>query len=342
MKKEITRRTFLGGALSWCVAGPLAIKSLGQEKEASLLPCRKRLPNPYVENGKPVVVVVHGTEFAPMLAKGVEILGGFARFGIDKAVHLKPNFVAPSPYPVTTDGNSILTTVELLQKEGFKDITIVEFGQLGRGNSVQPTKAFEFYGLDKKAEKGGFKIKDLCYDGIVRVKDDRWVAMPGVGIFKDVYETPLIINMPTIKQHSQVQFTCALKNTMGLIDKQTRNDMHRRGPAYEAEDRDTRLRMSHLGVAEIAAAIDPELTIIDARYGMGKSHHFTSGGVSVKPDRIIISGDSLAADRIAAEVLAEYYDGFQVEMAKPHLDHAAHLGLGAASIDDVIIKNVTV
>ncbi len=229
-----------------------------------------------------------------------------------------------------------------MQKEGFKDITIAEWGSLGRGDSVQPTKAFKFYGLDKKAEKGGFKIKDLCYDEVVRVKDDRWVAMPSVGIFKYVYETPLIINMPTIKQHSQLQFTCALKNMMGLIDKQTRMDMHRIGPAYEAEDRDTRLHMSHLAVAEIAAAIDPELTIIDARYGIGKSHHFTSGGVSVKPDRIIISGDSLAADRVAAEVLAEYYDGFQVEMAQPQLDHAAHLGLGAASIDDVIIKNVTV
>jgi len=341
MKREITRRTFLGGALSWCVAGPLVLKSLGKEQKTSFLPCRKRLPNPYVENGKPVVVVVHGTEFAPMLAKGMEILGGFARFGIDKAVQLKPNFFTPSPYPATTDGSSLLTTVELLQKEGFKDITIAEFGSAGRGDSNKATKTFEFYGLDKKAEKGGFKVKDLYDDEIVRVKDDRWVAMPGVGIFKDVYETPLIINMPTIKQHSQVQFTCALKNTMGQVDKQTRNDMHRRGPAYEAEDRDTRRRMSHLAVAEIAAAVDLELTIIDARYGMGKSHQLPSG-VSVKLDRIIISGDSLAADRVAAEVLAEYYDRFEVEMAKPHLDHAAHLGLGAASIDDVIIKNVAV
>lgn len=336
MKRKITRRTFLGGVLSWCVAGPLALKSLHKEKEASLLPCRKRLPNPYVENGKPVVVVVHGTEFAPMLARGMEILGGFARYGIDKAVHLKPNFFTLSPYPATTDGSSLLTTVELLQKEGFKDITIAEFSSVGRS-----TEVFSFYGLDKKAKKGSFKLRDLYDDEIVRVKDDRWIAMPSVGMFKEVYETPLIINMPTVKQHSQVQFTCALKNTMGQVDRQTRNDMHRRGLAYRAEDRNTRRRMSHLAVAEIAAAVDSELTIIDARYGMGKSHQLPPG-VSVKLDRIIISGDSLAADRVAAEVLAEYYDGFQVEMAKPHLDHAAHLGLGAASIDDVIIKNVTV
>ncbi len=33
MKRKITRRTFLGGALSLCVAGPHALKSLGKEKK---------------------------------------------------------------------------------------------------------------------------------------------------------------------------------------------------------------------------------------------------------------------------------------------------------------------
>jgi hypothetical protein len=32
--------------------------------------------------------------------------------------------------------------------------------------------------------------------------------------------------------------------------------------------------------------------------------------------------------------------GFQVEMARPHLDHAAKIGLGAAGLDDVVIKEV--
>lgn len=106
--------------------------------------------------------------------------------------------------------------------------------------------------------------------------------------------------------------------------------------------REERLKSAHLATAEIAAAVNCELTIIDARYAIGKSHHFKSGGVSVKPDRIIISGDTLAADWVAASLLAEYYDGFQVEMARPHLDHAAKIGLGAADIDSVIIKEVTV
>jgi uncharacterized protein (DUF362 family) len=311
MNKKISRRAFLVGAMGFCMACAMPPDTRKKEQIA-YLPGRSRLPNPYVENGKPIVVVVHGTEFEPMLAKGMEMLGGFKRFGSGRVVHLKPNFVAPSKYPVTTDGDSLLTTIEFLHKEGFTDITIAEWGSLSRGGRVYPTEGFQYYGLDKKAAAGGFKIRDLYNDEVVRVRDDRWTAMPDVGVFKSVYATPLVL------------------------------DMHRYGWDYTFEGREQKLQSSHLATAEIAAAVNCDLTIIDARYGIGKSHHFKSGGVSIKPDRIIISGDMLAADRVAASLLAEYYDGFQVEMARPHLDHAAKIGLGAAGLDDVIIKEGTV
>jgi hypothetical protein len=108
-------------------------------------PQRRRLPNPYMENGKPIVVVVRGKDFKAMLAKGMELLGGFARFGSDKTVHLKPNFIAPSLYPVTTDGESLLATVELLKKEGFGDIAIAEWGSMGARGARIPTIAFTRY-----------------------------------------------------------------------------------------------------------------------------------------------------------------------------------------------------
>jgi uncharacterized protein (DUF362 family) len=129
---------------------------------------------------------------------------------------------------------------------------------------------------------------------------------------------------------------------MGQIDQVSRGDMHRQGKEYESEDRDSRFRMSHLACAEIAAVINPELTIIDARYGLGKTHHINRGGIKIKPDRIIISGDALAADLVAAETLVEFYDGFQLDMAKPHLDHAADLGFSVKTIDDIVKKEVSV
>lgn len=342
-RKGFTRRDFLGGAVGLCAAAPLGLGKAIRSRPflSGFAQPRSRLPNPYVENCKPIVAVVRGTDFKAMLAKGMEMLGGFARFGSDKAVHLKPNFVAPSPYPVTTDGDSLVATAELLQKEGFNDVTIAEWGSMGGRNSVIPTLAFYRYRLPDKAEAGGFKILDLWKDEVVQVKDERWTAMPFCGVFKSAYETPLIIDMPTIKQHSVLQFTCALKNIMGQIDKQARMDMHRMGPAYEKEDRETKLKMAHLSVAELAHAVNPELTIIDARQIIGKSHHFTSGGIGFDANRVIISGDPLAADLVAANVLAEFYDGFDISVTDLTFNYAAALGLGVNDPEGIVIKDVS-
>jgi uncharacterized protein (DUF362 family) len=343
MIRKMTRRTFWQRAIGFSVFGHLLSNFPAICLPSDLSAPRKRLPNPFMENGKPIVMVVRGTDFPSMLKKGMEILGGFDRFGKDNAIHIKPNFVSASPYPTTTDGNSILATVELLKNDGFKDITIAEWGSsLGAMAGQTATEGFKYYGLDRKAEMGGFKIKDLIRDETVQVTDKRWIAMPSVGVRKSVYETPLIINMPTLKQHSQIQLSCALKNTMGQVDKQSRNTMHGQGLPYRSGNRSNSLRMSPLALAEIASAVNPELTIVDARLGLGRSHHIESGGLSIKPGRIIISGDALAADLVSAEVLEECYQGFQAEMVSTHFHHAGTLGFGAKTIDDVVIKEASV
>jgi uncharacterized protein (DUF362 family) len=341
VKQTITRRTFWRRAFGLSAFSYFASYLPAQNKTSAASAPRKRLPNPFMENGKPVVMVVHGTDFAAMLKKGMEVLGGFDRFGKNKAVQIKPNFVAPDPYPETTDGNSILSTIELLKKDGFTDITIAEWGTaLGIGET--PTEGFRYYGLDRKAESGGFKIKDLIHDETVQITDKNWKAMPGVGVRKSVYEIPLIINMPTLKQHPQLQLSCALKNTMGQIDKQSRNNLHRQGMSFMSENSNTRYQMAHLALAEIASAVNPELTIIDARSGLGRFHRINMGGVIVKPKQIINTGDALAADLVAAEALEECYRGFQVEMVRSLFQHAGELGFSAKTIEDVVIKEASV
>jgi uncharacterized protein (DUF362 family) len=166
--------------------------------------------------------------------------------------------------------------------------------------------------------------------------------MPSVNVFKPAYEVPLIIDMPTIKQHSVIQFTCALKNVMGQIDRQSRMDMHSMGPEYEGVDAEARRRKEYIATEEIAHAVNPELTIIDARQIIGKSHHFSSGGIGFDADRVIISGDCLAADRVAAHVLAEFYSGFEVSMADETFNHAAALGLGVNGLDEMVIKEASI
>ncbi len=337
-----SRRAFLWGVAGFCAALPAGCKGMvdggGVAASGMAAGCRVRLPNPYTENGKPIVAVVRGAEFKSMLAKGMELLGGFARFGSDKQVIIKPNFVWERSYPTSTDGESILAVIETLRREGFGDVTVAELvtehpGSGGVGRS------FDLYGFNEKAAAGGFRIDPLDDDEVVEVRDGRWVAMQRVGVFRRIYEAPLIIDMPTIKEHQFTKFTCALKNIMGAVDQKSCADMHMQDDDDVAPE--MRLHHGRLAVAEIAHAVSPDLTIIDARTVIGKTHSVHWGGIPREANRVIISGDPLAADRVAAGVLAECYDPFEVAVTDDTFNHAARIGLGTATLGNIVIRKAT-
>lgn len=349
--KKMTRRAFVGGAVGVCLTGPTVLKGFarGDTSGPAFLPIRKRLPNPYVENGRPIVVVVRGTDFPAMLARGMETLGGFIRFGNHRSVIVKPNFVFDrrSVYPTTTDENSVLTTVEFLQKEGFKHITVAD--RRGRKTKGRAGGKFDWSGLNDKADAGGFKTDSLLDDGeaeTVFVKDARFANMPHIGVIKKIYDAELIINMPTIKRHFQTNLTCALKNNMGVLDVPTTDDMHLYGDknkaAAESMTQDEVSRRLCLTIAEAAAAVNPEVTVIDARTVLCKNHVSVAEGEPRAANRLIISGDPLAADIVAAKVLKEVYESYELGCTRDTFEYAAQLQIGVGSESGILMKEVGV
>jgi uncharacterized protein (DUF362 family) len=332
------------------LAGPSALRSFAATGtvEQALSPIRRRVPNPFVENGKPIVVVVRGTDFTSMLAKGMEALGGFARLGSGRSVIVKPNFVfdKKTRYPTTTDENSVLTTVEYLQKEGFNDITVAD----RRGNRKDNGEAggkFDWSGLNDLAIKGGFTTDSLMDDATaptIHVGDDSWTTMPSIGVIKKIYESGLIINMPTLKKHSQTNLTCSLKNNMGVLDVQTTEDMHLWGDhnkaRYESMGRADVARRLCLAVAEAAMAVSPEMTVIDARQVLCKNHGSVASGLPREANRLIISGDPVAADVYAAGVLKEVYEPYELGHTSDTFEYASRLGFGVSDLGNVLVKEM--
>jgi uncharacterized protein (DUF362 family) len=335
--RRIGRRAFLYGAAGICAAGAVGWRLLdhGVKGSAGKAACRRRSPNPYLENGKPVVAVVRGTDFKSMLTKGMEMLGGFAVLGRGRPVVIKPNFVWARPYPTSTDGASILSTIELLRRDGFDEITVAEYVSK-RTASGGLGESFDFYGFNEKAAAGGFKLDPLEGDEVVEVSDARWRALGRVGVYSRIYNAPLVIDMPTLKEHNFTKFTCALKNMMGAVDGRTCAEMHMRDRRDVTSD--VRLGHSRLAIAEIAHAVNPDLTIIDARTVIGKTHAVFAGGIPRQADRVIISGDAVAADSVAASVLAECYEPFSIEAVDDTLNHAVSLGFGVAGGDGIAVK----
>ncbi len=346
-----TRRTFLSNLLGLCFSGPALLKGLATQEtyRETFSPIRRSLPNPYMENGKSIVLIVRGSEFSSMLAKGMEILGGFSKFGNDKSVIVKPNFVFDkrTRYPTTTDEGSVLTAVEYLQKEGFKNITVAD--RRGQKTNGRAGGKFEWSGLNDKAQTGGFGTDSLMDDGIaetIQVRDKHWTELTSVGVIKKIYQADLIINMPTIKRHSMTNLTCSLKNMMGVLDVPTTQSMHLWGDENKAvretmSDKDI-LRRLCLTIAEVAMAVSPELTVIDARKILCRDHLSVQTGQPRNADCLIVSGDPLAADVYATRILKELYQPYELGLTKDTFEHAAKLGLGVADPDGIVLKEARV
>lgn len=348
-KNEQTRRKFLGQALGLCVAGPAIINSIaGNEKVLNLNhPIRNRQPNPYTENGKPLVLIVRGQSYPDMLARGMAELGGFSKFGQQKSIIIKPNFVFDkrTKYPTTTDVDSVLTTVRQLQSEGYENITVAD----RRAKKVKGRAGgkFEWSGLNKKAETGRFSTDSLMDDGVaeaIQVRDDRWKEMPSIGVLKKIYDTDLIINMPTLKRHSITNLTCSLKNMMGVLDADTTNNMHLWGEnnknRRESMPKDEVTKRLCRTIAEAAMAANPDMTIIDARKILCKDHLSVGTGMPKEANCLIISGDSLAADICAARVLKEVYPPYDLGFTKDTFAYAGELGVGDPT--GYILKEINV
>lgn len=343
------RRSFLEGMLAMCAAGPALWRGRprGTGAADSFLPVRRRLPNPYMENGKPVVVVVRGIDFPAMLAKGMVALGGFVKFGSGKPVLIKPNFVFDkiSKYPTTTDDQSVLTLIDFLQKEGFRDITVAD--RRGKKANGRAGGKFEWSGMNDKAAAGGFKTDSLMDNEVaesVTVKDARWTEMPAYGVIKKIYDAELIINMPTLKRHTGTNLTCALKNMMGVLDIPTTDNMHLWGDANKARhDAMTPAaldRLLCLTVAEAAAAVNPEVTVIDARTVLCRNHLDHQTGGPLQANRLIISGDPLAADAVATQVMKDVYPAYDMGFTADTFVHAAKLGVGVADPAGFVLRTI--
>jgi uncharacterized protein (DUF362 family) len=176
------------------------------------------------------------------------------------------------------------------------------------------------------------------------VRDERWTEMPGYGIIKKIYNAELIINMPTLKRHTMTNLSCSLKNLMGVLDVPTTETMHlwraedkARHDAMSGGDLDRRLCLT---IAEAASAVNPELSVIDARTVLCRNHLDHVSGGPVQANRLIISGDPLAADRIAADILKEVDAQYELGFTEETFVRAAGLGIGSADPNGIVLRTV--
>lgn len=306
------------------------------------LSARKDRPNPFVDNGLPILVVVEGRDPRKMLEAGLDALGGLKRLVKGKEdVVLKPNFISNQPPPVTTDVDFTLSIADFFREAGSGDISLCEssgFSNFGKDYA----KVFEF---NESFQKGkASRVKIVATDGAARgnyepVQRKGWEANPTVLLDRHLLKSSIVVNVPVLKKHDTARMSCALKNQFGAIYVPQRHDVHKK-----IDQADAGMNIFLKAVAEFADAVRPELTVVDARSLLIKGGPLLGGKGEIKRgiDRIILSGDMVAVDTYCARLLEEHDPTFSPEMIQVTLNHAQTLGLGTRDLGKVKLVELTI
>ena len=310
--------------------------------------------------GKPILVIVEGKEIDAMVDAGLETIGGLGRvIGNNRQVLLKPNTNQRDPFPSITAPETMRAVARHCRAAGAENIVVHEDHKSDLDLYYDPA---ELPGMDIQlshapsidnyvlVEHDGWQ-GDLDVDVAVKEMGDNPMAkrMLQAGIrrtegrclrvARQVQEATVIINMPVLKRHFAGQITSALKNHFGSVYGLHRWLAH----SSLQKNRDYYDRK----LAEFASAVRPELTITDVRslqavFGpMRNPETRIIEGVN----RLIITGDMVAADVVAMQLMKQYDDTFTLAnetIVRRQQEHAEELGLGISDISKLEIIEVKV
>ena len=149
----------------------------------------------------------------------------------------------------------------------------------------------------------------------------------------------MVINLPVIKRHFAGQLSSALKNHYGSVYGAHRWIAH----ASLDKDRDYFDRK----LAEFASAVRPEITITDARSIQAGFGPFREAATKIveNVNRLIVSGDMIAADAVALEIMKAHDETFTGDMeaiVRRQFAHAEELGLGTSDLSKCEVIELSV
>lgn len=315
-----------------------------------------RLVNP---DGKPLLVIVEGKDIDSMVNAGLEAIGGLERImNGSHEVLLKPNTNQRDPFPSITAPETIRAVARHCRAAGAGKIIVHEDHKWeldlyynpdelpGMDIQISHSPTVEDYILVEHAAWHG----DLDVDTAVRELDDSpfkrmlegdvWKTRGHcLRVARQIQKAPVVINLPVLKRHFAGQITSALKNHFGSVYGLHRWLAH----ASIQNNRDYYDRK----LAEFASAVRPELTITDVRslqavFGpMRNEETRIVEGVN----RLIVTGDMVAADTVALQLMKQYDASFTAEneaIVRRQLQHAEELGIGTSDLSKVEMIEISV
>jgi uncharacterized protein (DUF362 family) len=312
--------------------------------------------------GKPLLVIVEGSDIDAMIDIGLEAIGGLGRvIGDHKQVVLKPNTNQRDPFPSITAPETIRAVARHCRNAGVKQIVVHEDHkqeldlyynpaelpgidiQISHSQDVSQYVMVEYdrwHGdMDTAEALGNLDGSEMRGPGSNLTKDFEKTEGPRLRIARALPQAPVIINLPVLKRHAVGQITSALKNHVGSVYGPHRWIAH----AAAENNHDYFDRK----IAEFASAVRPELTITDVRSIQAVFGPFRRPGTKIidNVNHLIITGDMVAADVIALDLMKKYDNTFTAEMeaiVRRQHEHAEELGIGISDLSKLEVIRVKV
>jgi uncharacterized protein (DUF362 family) len=301
--------------------------------------CKTAPPNPFVENGKPLLVSVEGEDLTSALRAGIEALGGLDRLlPLGREALLKGSYVVPQPYPVTTAADCIVAVADELARAGFRRSTLFEAQGSRLVSAFAPEAGMRKVGVFNEVRRRGVDViagDFLDADEFRPVRNPDWSVDSPVSVHKKLHDAAVVVSLGLLKRHGEARLTCALKIHFGSVSITDRMVAHKNASQGRMNYFDHRL-------VHFADAVKPQLNVVDARALLARGGPALGGAAEIvrNVNRLILCGDMVATDAYCARLMAQHDETFSPAMIDEQLKHATALGLGTADLDAVKIVEI--
>jgi uncharacterized protein (DUF362 family) len=233
---------------------------------------------------RPELVVVRGTPVESMVREAVGRLGGIGRFvSKGERVLLKPNvgWDRQPEQAANTNPEVVAAVAHLCREAGAGEVWVSDV------SLNDPERCFARSGIRSAAQGAGADIL-IPRGNDFRKTDIKGELLGDWPVSRFFHLTDRVINLPVVKHHSLCGCTLAMKNWYGVLGGR-RNQLHQR---------------IHTSIVDLAAALRPTLTIMDATRIL--KHNGPTGGSldDVSVENTLIAGlDEVAIDAFSLRFL---------------------------------------
>ena len=251
--------------------------------------------------------------------KALEAMGGISRFVKQgQRVVLKPNmsFSNTPDRGSTTHPLVVATVAEACLESGAEQVLVLD-------HTLQRAElCLERNGIrDACKHMNGVHVLALQEKKFFReIKIPQGKVLERVEVMKDLFDGPVLINLPVAKSHSATGVSLGIKGLMGLI--------------WDRESFHTQYNINQ-ALADLATVIKPQLTILDATRALVSGGPGGPGEIR-KPNLIVAGIDPVAVDSYGVAVVPWYGQNFRGNQVE-HLLAAHQRGLGNIDIDQLKI-----